>query len=386
MNRIYLDYAASAPLAPEAVAVIESIIPSHPVGNPSSLHKEGRTMQSLLDKAHTTVAAIFGVQPTEVIFTSGATEANNLAIRGVLTAWRKENPGKKPHIVLSAIEHPSWWAAAKNEDADMTFVSISKDGVVDPQDVFAAVQENTALVGCLYVNNEIGTIQPIAEIGKGIEALRGANKFPVFHVDAVQAFPYLNTHFGHMHADMITISGHKYGALPGIGALITKKGTPVTGIAKGGPQEWGYRAGTENSLGAATMAAVLDWTDSHRDELTKHVKSMQETLERRLGQELPKVRILGQRAIRAPHITYLWLPGVIDEHVVHKLDLEGIAISSGSACSSGAMLPSATLLALGFNDQEAYGGLRISYGRFTTQEEIETFIEKLKEILTKQLK
>lgn len=396
MNRIYLDYAASAPLAPEAKAAIESFIngthmrekslaalemTGGVVGNPSSLHQEGRAMQAMLDKAHTTVAAVFGVQPTEVIFTSGATESNNLIIKGVLAAWRQQNPGKTPHVIMSALEHPSWRAAAKAEEAEVTLIPVSEDGVVSAQAVIEAIKDNTALVGCMYVNNEIGTIQPVAEIGKAIEELRGTSKFPVFHVDAVQAFPYLNTHSGHIHADSITLSGHKYGAVAGIGVLILKKSTPFLSTTKGGSQEWGSRAGTENVIGAVTLAAVVEHLDSHREDLTNHAKSLQEALERRLGQEFPNIRILSQSAPRAPHITYMWLPGVTDEHIVHKLDLAGIAVSSGSACSSGAMLPSATLMAMGFTDKEAFGGIRISYGRFTTLEEIETFVTKLKEVI-----
>ncbi len=378
MKRIYLDYAASAPLSPEVREVINQFTRETGAGNPSSLHAEGRSMQARLDRAHTTVGSVFGYHPTEVIFTSGATESNNLVIRGVLRAWRRQT-GEKPHVVLSAIEHPSWRQTILAEDADVTIVPVSRQGVVSAPDILQAIGKNTALVGCMYVNNEIGTIQPIAAIGKGIESLRGDSPWPVFHVDGVQAFPYLNMHHGHTHADTMTISGHKYGALGGIGAVFIKKKVPLESITRGGGQEWGYRAGTENVLGAITLAEAVDRNDAHRDHLLKHTQELQEHLENLLPTKLPDLTILGQAVARAPHITYLWLPGVIDEHIVHKLDLLGVAVSSGSACSSGATLPSSTLLALGFSEEEAFGGLRISYGRFTTKKELDEFVDRLKQ-------
>ncbi len=383
MNRVYLDYAASAPLSPEAQEVIEQFLNRKSWGNPSSLHTEGRSMQALLDKAHTTVAAVFGFDPTEVIFTSGATESNNLIIRGVLQAWRKQQ-GTKPHVVLSAIEHPSWRQTAGYEDADITIVPVNEDGVVDVQAMLSAITPHTALVGCMYVNNEIGTVQPVAAIGKGVEQIRVQNSspWPIFHVDAVQAFPYLNTHKGHLHADSVTISGHKYGAVSGIGAVLVSKNVPLEVQQRGGAQEWGKRAGTENVLGALTLAEMIDYGDSHRDDLTKHVTALQQQLEEKLIKNHGVIRIIGAKAERAPHITYMWVPGVTDESFVHKLDLAGFAVSSGSACSSGALLPSATLLALGMIPQEAYGGVRISYGRFTTNDEIDQFCDSLATLLS----
>lgn len=387
MQRVYLDYAASAPLAPEAVDVIqefasgelfpmgreESIL----VGNPSSLHAEGRKAQAALDKSHTTVAAVFGVHPTEVVFTSGATESNNILIRGVLAAWRRENPGKTPHVVMPAIEHPSWRQVAQREDAEVTLVPVSESGHVSTEAVLAAIRDNTALVGCMFVNNELGTVQPVGEIGKAIQADR-EGQWPVFHVDAVQAFPYLNTHIGHVRADSMTLSGHKYGALGGAGVLILKKHTPFVSVVRGGAQEWGHRAGTENVLGALILARVIEWCEAHQDKLRHHAEALQHTLELEVEKHIPQATVLGKDGPRAPHITYLWFPDLIDEHLVHKLDLAGFAVSSGSACSSGARLPSSTLMALGYSDSEAFGGVRVSYGRFTQVSEIKQFVAELK--------
>lgn len=393
MDRIYLDYAASAPLAPEAIKVIETFIygnktlkqvqgDSLVVGNPSSLHTEGRKMQALLDRAHTTVAAIVGAHPTEVVFTSGATESNNNLIRGVIRAWRLHHEGV-PHIVMSAIEHPSWRQAAKHEGAEITLVPVSPEGVVDASAIAKAIRANTVLVGCMFVNNEIGTVQPVAEIGKAVEAYREkhASQWPIFHTDAVQAFPYCNTHSGHMHADSFTLSGHKYGALGGIGVLVLRKNMPFQSVLRGGGQEWGFRAGTENVLGAITLAAVMEYGDTHRAQLTHHAEGLQAVLEASIAEKLPNLRILGQNVDRAPHISYLWLPGVVDEHVVHKLDLAGVSVSSGSACSSGATLPSSTLTAMGYSEREAFGGLRVSYGRATTRKEISQAVERLVRVL-----
>ncbi len=384
MSRIYLDYAASAPLVPEAKEAIESFLKAESVGNPSSLHSEGRAVQHLLDKAHTTLAAVLGVHPTEVAFTSGATESNNIALRGVLRAWRREHD-TKPHVVMTSIEHSSWYQAARDEDADITIIPVSKDGVVAAVDVLQAIGPATVLVACMYVNNEIGTIQPVAEIGKGVASYRVKHKttWPVFHVDAVQAFPYLNVHSGHVHADTMTLSGHKYGALSGSGALVVKKGTPLVTPVRGGSQEWGYRAGTENVLGALTLAAVVEYADAHHNKLVKHTSQLQEMLEHEITHKLPQLAILGSGTERAPHITYLWSAQTAHERLVQALDLAGIAVSSGAACSSGAQLPSSTLLALGYSETEAYGGMRVSYGRTTTFVEIEHFVQTLTRFLRK---
>lgn len=376
MPRVYLDYAASAPLTAEVKSVIETFNADFSVGNPSSQHTEGRKAQALLDRAQTTVAAVFGVQPTEVIFTSGATESNNSLIQGVLKQWRTDHPEQKPHVVMSAIEHASWREVAQDQDADITIVPASKQGRVDTDTLLAAITPNTALVGCSYVQNEIGTIQPVAEIGRAIQSSR-KTAYPVFHVDAVQAFPYLNTHIDHINADSVTFSGHKYGALGGTGVLIIRHGTPWQPVIKGGSQQWGKRAGTENILGAITLATALEYGEAHREELTQHAASLQKLLEREITRQLPGIKILAQDARRSPHISYFWLPEQTNEHIVHKLDLAGIAVSSGSTCSSGAQYPSNTLLAMGYSPKEAYGGIRVSYGRFTTPHEIELFVEAL---------
>jgi cysteine desulfurase len=380
MNRIYLDYAANHPILPEVKEQLAALVQSYSAGNPSSIHTEGRTKQAFLDKAHTTVAAVFGVQPTEVVFTSGATEANTILIRGVLAEWREKHPNQTPHIIMSGLEHPSWRSVAKSEAAEITVIPPSKDGVVDPQAFVEAIKDTTALIGCIYVSNEIGTVQPVEAIGKGVEAWRLAHKsiWPVFHTDAVQAIPYQNTHFGHTHADAMTISGHKFGALEGVGALIIKKHVPIMSVIKGGGQEWGYRAGTENVLGIVSLATALEASDTNRDELTRHASQLQSELESELRKTFPEVTLLGGNVARSPHITYLWWPGMIDETLVQKLDLAGVASSSGSACSSGAMLPSSTLLAMGYSDEEAFGGLRLSYGRFTVSQELQAILSILK--------
>lgn len=380
MKRIYLDYAASAPLLPKVKEILEAYGANPLSGNPSSLHQEGRVVRAELDRAHTAIASVFGVHPTEVVLTSGATESNTLIIRGVIAAWRDEHPDETPHVIMSAIEHPSWYNTARDVGADVTVIPVSKEGVVKVTDFVSAVTESTALVGCMYVSNEIGTIQPIAEIGKGIEAWRSEHKtsWPVFHTDAVQAFPWCNTHFGHLHVDALTLSGHKLGALPGIGALIIKRHTPYKSILRGGGQEWGFRAGTENVLGALTLATAVQSLDHRRETVVAQVELLQKALESRLAADLIDVRIIGHSASRAPHIVYIWLPNVVDESFVHKLDLAGFAVSSGSACSSGAMLPSHTLLALGYSDAEAFGGVRISVGHNTTEDDVNAFVDALK--------
>lgn len=383
MKRIYLDYAAGAPLLPVVQERLQEYLQESPVGNPSSLHQEGRAKQAMLDGVHTRIAGLIGAQPTEVVLTSGATESNNLAIQGVVAAWRLEHPNKTPHIIMSAIEHPSWYITAEHIGAEITKVPVSLDGVVESSAVIQAIRDNTALIGCTYVNNEIGVVQPVAAIGKNVQSWRKNHHspWPVFHTDAVQAFPYLNIHSGHLHADIITFSGHKYGAIEGIGCLVVRSGTPYTAALRGGNQEWGLRPGTENVLGAISLVHAMQYVFENQEAIITHVTSLQEELETSLHALLPRVRILGQLAPRAPHITYLWLPDVADEHIMHKLDLQGVAVASGSACSSGAALPSSTLLALGFNEREAFGGIRVSYGWATTDDEIKTFVHKLNQLL-----
>lgn len=394
MDRIYLDYAASAPLAPEAKSVIEKFAADFNVGNPSSQHTEGRKAQAMLDRAQTTLAAVFGVQPTEVVFTSGATEANNAIINGVLQGWRDTNPDK-PHVIFSTLCHSSVRESLLyNEQIERTILTPNSQGVIDADDVTNAIKDTTALVCLPYIQNELGTIQPVQDVGRMIQELRIKNKelsssnhnskfmirdsnFPVFHVDAVQAFPYLNTHIDHVNADAMTFSGHKYGSLAGIGALVVRHTTPLLPFIRGGAQQWAKRAGTENILGAQTMAAVVDNSDAHREELTNHVRGLQQLLEKYVVHSPRNYRLIGDRTDRAPHITYLWHESFVDDAIIAKLDLAGFAVSKGSACSSGAHLPSGPLISIGYSRHDAHGGLRISYGRFTTPLEIELFCEAL---------
>lgn len=380
--RIYLDYAAGAPLTPETKRVMRDFGADFSVGNPSSVHAEGRRSQGLLDGAVATIAAIFGVAPTEVVLTSGATESNNSAISGVLRRWRLDHH-QKPHVVLPAVEHSSWRQALGNENAVVTVVPVNESGVVSVEAVMSSLGPNTALVGCSYVQNEIGVIQPVAEIGSRLRRIanRKEGQYPVFHVDAAQAFPYVNTHIDHLKADLVTFSGHKSGALAGAGLLLVKSDVAWEPMLRGGGQQWGKRAGTENLLGALTLAAALEYSDAHRAALTAHAAGLQRRLEEAIARRLPQVKILGQNVPRAPHISGLWLPGVADESVVHRLDLAGLAISSGSACSSGAQRSSSTLVAMGFSPREAYGGLRVSFGRFTTRAEIDVFVAALTKIV-----
>lgn len=380
MNRIYLDFAASAPLSTLAKRSIESTA-KLVFANPSSIHAEGRAGRQLLDNAHTQIATVFGVGPTEIVLTSGASEANALAISGTLRAWRLHHPDEKPHVITTNIEHPSVTQTLAIEDADVTKIPVDKNGIINADEVIRAITPNTALVTIIYVNNEIGTVQPIANIGKQIVELRGKNHWPIFHTDAVQAFPYNNCHVGHTHADLTTFSGHKYGAIGGIGGLVAQKNTPIASIIKGGSQEWGLRAGTENVIGAVCLGNVVTDSSSRSDELTHHVRDVQQAIEDLIAKKLPQITVTGQNALRSPHITHLWIPNVTDSSLVARLDLAGYSVSSGSACSIGSIEPSPVLLALGYSRTESFGGLRISYGPSTSLDDATSIINQLETML-----
>lgn len=369
MDRVYLDYAATAPLLPHVAKNIEQLL-STPLGNPSSLHAEGRAARHLLDTAHTEVGYAFGVQPTEVIFTSGATESNHLALAGILNAWRLEHPDVRPHIVTTPLEHASWREAVASADADVTVVPPKSSGAVDPKQVLNSITAATALVSIMYVNNETGAVQPVPEIGKAIVARRtdSTTAWPQFHTDAVQAFPYLNCHIGHTHADLMTFSSHKYGGLSGAGILIARRHTPLTSVLRGGGQEWGKRAGTENIVGIVAAGSAVAYQYDHASRTTRHAASVQHALESMVRAKLPNVSITASQSPRAPHISHLLLPDNTDATTIaQRLDLAGFAVSTGPACSSGATEPSSTLLAMGLSEAKSRSGLRISYGYGTTE-------------------
>src|SRR5947207_4390633 len=339
-------------------------------GNPSSIHHSGRRARQGLDEARETVAMLLGAKPREIVFTSGGTEADNLAISGV--AWASSARGR--HIVTTAIEHKAVLqecALLERHGFAITYLGVDRDGLVDPEAVAAAITERTVLVSVIAANNEVGTIQPIAEIGSICRARRVA-----FHVDAVQAAPFQPIDVNVWQADLVSLSGHKLYGPKGIGALFVRQGTAMVPLLQGGAQERQRRAGTENVAGAVGLAAAF--------ALQAELATMTAESERLSGLRdalltgltaIPGVRRTGHPEGRLPNSASVVIEGIEGGDLVAALDLEGIEASTGSACTTGSVEPSHVLLAMGIDPERARGSLRLTLGRENTAIDIEATIE-----------
>jgi cysteine desulfurase len=362
---IYFDHAATTPLRPEA---LEAMLPflTNQFGNPSSAHSFGRKTRAALDEAHERVAARLHAEPREVIFTSGGTEANNLALKGA--AWAGKGRGHR--IVTSPVEHHAVGHTLRYLERfgfEIVELPVDRYGRIDPDELDAAIDEKTILVAIMLANNEVGTIQPIAEIGRRVRAHRNV----LFAVDAVQAAPYVEIDVEALGADMVSIAAHKFEGPKGVGALYLRHGTHILSQQQGGTQERHRRAGTENVAGIVGLAAAFDLAGDERPETVKRLRRQRERLKAAVlavdGTELtghPKERLPGLLSIIARETD--------GNSVALSLDLEGIACSVGSACTTGSTEVSHVLSAMGYPDEEARGALRMSLGRTTTDAEIET--------------
>jgi len=352
--------------------VLEAMLPylSEHWGNPSSIHRSGRRARQGLDESRETVAMLLGAKPREIVFTSGGTEADNLAISGV--AWASSARGR--HIVTTAIEHKAVLqecALLERHGFEITYLGVDRDGLVDPEAVAAAITERTVLVSVIAANNEVGTIQPIAEIGSICRARRVA-----FHVDAVQAAPFQPIDVNVWQADLVSLSGHKLYGPKGIGALFVRQGTAMVPLLQGGAQERQRRAGTENVAGAVGLAAAF--------ALQAELATMTAESERLSGLRdalltgltaIPGVRRTGHPERRLPNSASVVIEGIEGGDLVAALDLEGIEASTGSACTTGSVEPSHVLLAMGIDPERARGSLRLTLGRENTAIDIEATIE-----------
>jgi len=389
-KKIYLDYAATTPVDGN---VLEAMLPyfTEKFGNPMSVHGFGQETLEVIDNTREEVARFLKSSPTEIVFTSGATEANNLAIKGVLRSFYsiKRKPEEKPHIVTTSIEHhcvlDSCKAAQKDGSAEVTYLPVHKDGIVRLDDLKKAVRPDTVLVSVMFVSNEIGTLQPIEEIGKmlsKINAEREEEKLPkiIFHTDATQATNYWDCDVRKLGVDLLSFSGHKIYAPKGTGVLYVKKGTAIKRIQDGGDQEYKMRGGTHNLTGIVGLgAAMVSLNDQkNREKTKKQVEKLRDYLIAKVLKEIPKSYLNGHKEKRTPNIVNFRFDDVEGEGLLLSLDLEGIAVSTGSACSSGALDPSHVLLALGLRHEQAHGSLRVSIGKHTTKQELDTFIKKLK--------
>ena len=370
MDRIYLDNAATTAVSPE---VLEAMLPyfTQCFGNPSSIHSTGRDARRVVDAARKQVAAAIGAQPQEIYFTAGGSESDNWAIKG--TAFAKRSKGN--HIITSAIEHHAvlhTCAWLEKQGFEVTYLPVDEFGRVRVEDVEKAITDKTILITIMAANNEIGTIQPIAEIGK-----LAHDKGILFHTDAVQAIGAMPIDVNAMHIDMLSMSGHKFHGPKGIGALYIRKGVKIDQYLHGGAQERGQRAGTENLAGIVGMGKAIEIATQHLEENAARLTVLRDKLIDGILAEIPDVRLNGHRTQRLPNNVNVSVRYVEGEALLLRLDLAGIAGSSGSACTSGSLDPSHVLLAIGLPHEIAHGSLRLSLGTDTTEAEIDEVLDKL---------
>ncbi len=373
-KKIYLDYAATTPVDRD---VVKKIIPllNKNFGNPSSLHFFGQEALSYVDSAREKVASFLGSKEREIVFTSSATVANNIFISGIL---KKE---KGLHAITSAFEHKAVLEPLKRSGAEVTHLPVYKEGVVKVKDVKKAIKENTALVSIGYVNSEVGTIQPIKDIGEMIvKENKKRKKKIIFHTDAVQAVNYLPCKVEELRTDALTLSGHKIYGPKGAAVLFIREGVDVSPILFGASQEKRIHPGTENVFAIAGLGFALE-TISKND--IKKIKKMQDKVIDFLLSDIPQAQLNGDRKRRIPGNINITFPGVEGESLMMALDNEGVAVSTGSACASKSLAPSYVLLSLGVSHEEAHGSLRISLGRFTTKEDVDYFLVKLPGLVKK---
>jgi cysteine desulfurase len=362
---IYLDHAATTPLRPEVLAAMMPYL-TDAFGNPSSAHAFGRRARAALDEAHERVAARLNAEPREIVFTSGGTEANNLALKGA--AWAGKSRGHR--IVTTAVEHHAVGHTLRHLEKfgfEIVELPVDRYARVDPDAVEHALTDKTILVSVMLGNNEVGTLQPIEEIGRRVRAHRGV----LFHVDAVQAAPYVPLDVSALGADFVSIAAHKFEGPKGVGALYVRHGTHILAQQHGGTQERHRRAGTENVAGAVGLAAAYDLVGAEQAETNRRLGKLRDRLMNAVlaidGTELtghPTDRLPGLLSIIARHTD--------GTAVALSLDLEGIACSVGSACTTGSTEVSHVLAAMGYPEEEARGALRLSLGRTTTDAEIDT--------------
>jgi len=367
---IYLDNSATTPIAEEVLTAMGPYLTGE-YGNPSSLHRFGRRARSAVEEARGSIAETLNASPEEILFTSGATEADNLAIKGVAFA----SPEKR-HIVTSRIEHHAVLHTCRwleERGYEVTYLDVDQNGRVDPEAVRDAIRDDTLLVSVMAGNNEIGTIEPIDEIG----AICKEREVP-FHTDAVQAYGKVDIPSGKV--DLLSVSAHKLNGPKGVGFLYVRHGIRLSPLLSGGGHERGLRSGTENVPGIVGLAAACRLAFAERDTVVPRLEAFRERLIEGV-MRIPSVRVNGHRTESLPHIANFSFAGIEGESLVMKLDEEGIAASTGSACSSPNLEPSHVLVAIRVPLSMAHGSLRISTGRQTTEEEIDRFLEALPRVV-----
>ncbi|MBQ2324815.1 MAG: cysteine desulfurase NifS [Clostridia bacterium] len=367
MKRIYMDNAATTAISPAAMQAVQQAWEVY--GNPSSLHGAGREAFFLLDKARADVASALGAEKNEIFFTSGGSESDNWAIIGAAKLMQKKG---KNEIISTAIEHHAvlhTLNALEKEGFKVILLPVSAEGYVTAEQVENAITENTALVTVMMANNEIGTIQPVSEIGAVCRS-----KGVLFHTDAVQAVGHIPVNVKEMNIDMLSLSGHKFHGPKGVGALYVRKGIRLPNLINGGAQESGRRAGTENLPSICGMAAALTEAIENMEKNTAKIVPLRDKLINGLT-AVERTRLNGGRENRVPNNVSVCFEGIEGESLLLWLDAKGICASSGSACTSGSLDPSHVLLAIGLIHEIAHGSLRLSLSEHTTEEEVDYVLE-----------
>lgn len=393
-KKIYLDHGATTPVDKK---VLSEMIPyfSQKYGNASSLHSFGKEVFEAVEKARFQLAQFFGAEKEEIFFTSGATEANNLAIKGLVKSYYAKHKNDysipKPHIITTSFEHhcvlESCQYSEKENLAEVSYILPQKDGVIRISDIEKAIKPNTILISVMYVNNEIGTVQPIAGISSIVKKNnleRSPEDKIFFHTDATQAVNYFDCNTKKLGVDMLSLSAHKIYGPKGVGALYIKKGTKLKPILNGGGQENGLRSGTINSCGIIGFGKAISLlSEKNIQQKNKITLELRDFLIEKILKEIPESRLNGSRKKRSPNNANFSFKNVEGESLLMMLDAEGLACSTGSACSSGSLKPSHVLLSIGLLPEEAHGSLRITLGRQNTKKEIEKTIKIIKRVVFK---
>jgi cysteine desulfurase len=364
MKRVYLDYNATTPVEPE---VLDAMLPylSAEFGNAASIHSFGQRARAAVETARESVAALVGARPQEIVFTSGGTESDNHAIFGIVEAAG----GHDKHVITTPIEHEAvlnTCQALEKQGVSVTYLSVDRDGLIDLEALRRAVRPETVLITIMHANNELGTVQPLEEIGR-----IAAEADVYLHTDAVQSAGKLPIEVKKMGVDLLSLSGHKFYAPQGIGALYIKGGTRLRQLLYGGHHQRGFRPGTENVAGIVGLGKSAGMARTALAQDAKRISALRDNLEHGLLARVPDSSVNGGHAPRTPNTTNLLFPGLEGEALVIALDLKGLACSTGAACSSGALEPSHVLTAIGLPPEDARASLRFSLGRHTTAEDVD---------------
>ncbi len=387
-KKTYFDYAATTPLD---ASVLKKMMPylETKYGNPSSIHKFGQESREAIDEAREKVAKFLNCKPTEIIFTGSASESDNLAIRGVIKAIkRKKQAGEKIHVITTKIEHKAVLEVFKDMEKEgirVVYLPVGPDGLINLDDLRAEITPETDLISIMYVNNEVGSIQAIKKIGKIVADVNKIEEHPIyFHTDAVQAANWLDLDVNSLGVHLLTLSGHKIYGPKGVGVLYVKEGTPIMPIILGGSHEWGLRAGTENIAGIVGMGTAISQI-KHTKANTLDMLKLKDRLIKGVLNNVQGSKINGPKKSedQLPNIVNFSFLGVEGESLVIALDEAGFAVSTGSACTSTALMPSHVLIAMGLTDLDAHSSLRISLGKYTTTKEIDLFVKTLPRIIEK---